>query len=81
VQIIIDHKLDSDATWKKTQEDEMKASSNIDLTKYSGEDGLKKYILEKLLGKAHEQKPTQGPSGPTNGNDKKTGFMAHIKNH
>ncbi|CAI2193030.1 8310_t:CDS:2 [Funneliformis geosporum] len=63
---------------EKTQEDEMKASSNIDLTKYSGEEGLKKYLLEKYLGKAHEQKPTQGPSDPTNGDDKDKGFVAHL---
>jgi len=36
----------------------LKAETNIKADDYTGDEGLKKYIFEKLIGKNHSPKPT-----------------------
>jgi len=55
IEIIIEHAFEDD-TFKSTERSAFDADTTVDKTKYEGDDGLKQYIYEKYLGKAHTLK-------------------------
>jgi hypothetical protein len=57
VEIIIEHAYEND-TFKTNAKTEFENDTTVDKTKYgNGDDnGIKKYLYEKYLGKAHELK-------------------------